>query len=67
MHAVYQGLGADAALRALCSDAAAMFAMSERIGRLAPGLDGDVLLLDGPPLDPRTRVLRTWVGGEEVH
>jgi hypothetical protein len=41
--------------------------MSERIGRLAPGLDGDVLLLDGPPLDPRTRVLRAWVGGEEVH
>lgn len=67
VYAVYQGLGADAALRALCSDAAAMFAMSERVGRLAPGLDGDVLLLDGPPLDPRTRVLRAWVAGEEVH
>jgi imidazolonepropionase-like amidohydrolase len=67
VYAVYHGLGADAALRALCADAAAMFAMSERVGRLAPGLDGDVLLLDGPPLDPRTRVLRAWVGGEEVH
>lgn len=66
-YAVHQGLGADVALRALCADAAAMFAMSGRVGRLAPGLDGDVLLLDGPPLDPRTRVLRAWVGGQEVH
>jgi imidazolonepropionase-like amidohydrolase len=66
-YAVYQGLGADAAVRALCADAAAMYSMSDRVGRLAVGLDGDVLLLDGPPLDPRTRVLRAWVGGEEVH
>ncbi|HVS17990.1 MAG TPA: amidohydrolase family protein [Planctomycetota bacterium] len=65
--AVYHGLGADAALRALCADVAAMYSMSDRVGRLAVGLDGDVLLLDGPPLDPRTRVLRAWVGGEEVH
>lgn len=66
-YAVHMGLGADVALRALCADAAAMFAMGGRVGKLAPGLDGDVLLLDGPPLDPRTRVLRAWVGGEEVH
>jgi imidazolonepropionase-like amidohydrolase len=66
-YAVHQGLGNDVALRALCADAAAMFAMGGRVGRLAPGLDGDVLLLDGPPLDPGTRVLRAWVGGEEVH
>ena len=67
VYAVYQGLGADTALRALCADAAAMYSMSDRVGRLAVGLDGDVLLLDGPPLDPRTRVLRAWVGGQEVH
>lgn len=67
LYAVYQGLGADTALRALCADVAAMYEMSDRVGRLAVGLDGDVLLLDGAPLDPRTRVLRAWVGGEEVH
>ena len=38
----------------------------DEVGRLAAGLAGDVLLLDGPPLEPATRVLRAWVGGKEV-
>jgi len=65
-YAVSQGMGAEAALRALTSDAARMYAMEERVGRLAPGCDGDVALLDGNPLDVSTRVLRVWAGGEEV-
>jgi imidazolonepropionase-like amidohydrolase len=64
--AISHGMSPDGALRALCASAARMFAIDGRVGRLAPGLDGDVLLLDGPPLDPRTRVLRTWVDGEEI-
>jgi imidazolonepropionase-like amidohydrolase len=65
-YAVSQGMGPEAALRALTSDAAKMYAMQERVGRLAPGCDGDVALLDGNPLDLTTRVLRVWAGGEEV-
>ncbi|MFN0006526.1 MAG: amidohydrolase family protein [Planctomycetota bacterium] len=65
-YAVSQGMGPEAALRALTSDAARMYAMHERVGRLAPGCDGDVALLDGNPLDVSTRVLRVWAGGEEV-
>lgn len=65
-YAVSQGMGPEAALRALTSDAARMYAIDERVGRLAPGLDGDVALLDGSPLDVSTRVVRVWVGGEEV-
>jgi imidazolonepropionase-like amidohydrolase len=65
-YAVSLGLGPDVALRALCADAARMFTLQNRVGRLSAGLDGDVLLLDGPPLDPRTRVLRAWVAGQEV-
>ena len=41
-------------------------AIDDRVGRLAHGLDGDVLLLDGPPLDPRTSVVGAWVNGVEV-
>jgi imidazolonepropionase-like amidohydrolase len=65
-YAVSQGMGPEAALRALTADAARMYAIDERVGRLAPGLDGDVALLDGSPLDVSSRVVRVWVGGEEV-
>jgi imidazolonepropionase-like amidohydrolase len=65
-YAIAQGMGADAALRALTSDAARMYAIDGRVGRLAPGLDGDVVVLDGSPLELSTRVVRVWAGGEEV-
>jgi imidazolonepropionase-like amidohydrolase len=69
LHASYamsQGLSPTNALRAVTSDSARMMGIDDRVGRLAVGLDGDVLLLDGAPLDPATSVLRAWVGGEEV-
>jgi len=65
-HAAAHGMGLSGALRALTADAAAMFAIDGRVGRLAAGLDGDVLLLDGPPLDPRTSVVAVWVNGVPV-
>jgi len=65
-YAVANGMGPGAALRALTSDAAAMMCIADRVGRLEAGLDADVLLLDGPPLDPSTSTLRTWVNGKEV-
>jgi imidazolonepropionase-like amidohydrolase len=65
-YAVALGLSPEVALRALTSDAAHIMAIDERVGRLAVGLDGDVLLLDGAPLEPATSVLRAWVNGEEI-
>ena len=65
-YAVSEGMSAEAALRALTSDAARMFAIDDRVGVLAPGLDADVALLDGSPLDLSTSVQRVWVAGEEV-
>ncbi|MEO6709410.1 MAG: hypothetical protein ABI054_08265, partial [Planctomycetota bacterium] len=65
-YAVSQGLSPDVALRALTSGAASMLRIDNRVGKLASGLDGDVLLLDGPPLEPATSVLRVWVAGNEV-
>jgi len=65
-YAIAQGMSPVSALRAMTSDAADMLILSDRIGRLAPGLFGDVVLLDGSPLDPRSQVLRVVVGGKEV-
>ena len=64
--AIANGMSPAGALRALTADAASMMSIDERVGRLEAGLDADVLLLDGPPLDPATSILRVWVGGEEV-
>jgi imidazolonepropionase-like amidohydrolase len=64
--AIANGMSPEGALRALTADAADMLAIDERVGRLESGLDADVLLLDGPPLEPGTSVLRAWVNGEEV-
>jgi hypothetical protein len=65
-HAIAHGLSPEGALRALTSDAAEMLDIDESVGRLAAGLDADVLLLDGSPLEVSTQVLRVWVAGEEV-
>lgn len=65
-YAVSQGLGAEAALRALTSDAARMLAIHDRVGLLAPGMDADILVLDGSPLAPSSSVQRVWVLGQEV-
>jgi imidazolonepropionase-like amidohydrolase len=64
--AVGHGLSPQVALRSVTSDAAKMLSIDRRVGSLAPGLDGDVVLLDGPPFQAATSVLRVWVDGEEV-
>ena len=60
------GMSPSAALRSLTSDAARMFALDHRIGFLRAGLDADVLLLDGSPLDMSSTIQRVWVNGEEI-
>lgn len=65
-YAVLEGMSPSGALRALTSDTAKMFAIGDRVGRIAAGLDADLLMLDGEPLSPATSVKRAWVAGEEV-
>ena len=65
-YAVSEGLSPTRAIEALTSGAAEMMSISDRVGRLAAGMDADVLLLDGDPLDLGTQVQRVWVGGREV-
>lgn len=66
LFAVQQGLGGDAALRALTSDAARMYKLDEHVGTLQAGRDGDVLIFDGHPFDVGTQLRRVIVRGQEV-
>ncbi|MFQ5750227.1 MAG: amidohydrolase family protein, partial [Planctomycetota bacterium] len=60
------GLGEEEALRGITSAAASILGIGDRVGRLAAGLDGDAVVLNGPPFDLRSRVLHVFINGREV-
>lgn len=61
------GLGPERALRALTSDAADRLGVADRIGRLEPGKDADLVVWDGDPFEYTTHVLAVIVRGEVVY
>ncbi len=66
LFAVQNGLGGDAALKALTIDAARMYKLDDRVGSLEPGKDADVLIFSGHPFDAGSRLERVIIGGREV-
>jgi imidazolonepropionase-like amidohydrolase len=64
--AVADGLSPSVAVRALTGDAATMLKVHSRVGFLRAGQDADVVLFDGPPLHPSSRVVGVLVDGEEI-
>ncbi|GHF01739.1 amidohydrolase [Amycolatopsis deserti] len=65
--AVKDGLDPETALRALTVNPAAMLSLDDRIGSLKPGLDADIVLWSGDPLDVMNRAMRVFVRGREVY
>jgi imidazolonepropionase-like amidohydrolase len=41
--------------------------IADRVGSLGPGKDGNLLILSGDPLDPRTRVQTVVLEGQVVY
>lgn len=64
---VKEGLDPAAALRSITLNPAQMLGLDDHVGALAPGLDGDVVLWSGDPLDMRSRAMRVFVDGREVY
>ncbi len=65
--AVKEGLDRDTALRALTVNPAQFLGLDDRIGSLTPGLDGDVVVWSGDPLDVTSRAEHVFVTGTEVY
>jgi imidazolonepropionase-like amidohydrolase len=61
--AVDRGLQAESALRAVTTTPAALLGMSDRLGRIAPGMAGNLVITDGDLFAAKTKVLETWVDG----
>lgn len=65
--AVKEGLPVQTALEALTVNPAAILRLDERVGSLTPGLDADVVLWSGDPLDVTSRAELVLIGGVEVY
>ncbi|AOS65801.1 amidohydrolase, imidazolonepropionase [Actinoalloteichus hymeniacidonis] len=64
--AVKEGMDRDAALRSITLNPARIMGLDDRVGSLTPGLDGDVVIWSGDPLDVMNRALQVFVDGREV-
>jgi imidazolonepropionase-like amidohydrolase len=65
--AVRAGLPPDEALKAVTIYAAEHLGIEDRAGSLERGKDADLAVWDGDPLDARSKVVKTFVNGEEVY
>lgn len=65
--AAKEGLGEEAALRAITIDAARHLPVDGRLGSLRVGKDADLAIFDGSPLVIASRVRATVVGGRIVY
>jgi imidazolonepropionase-like amidohydrolase len=61
------GLPPEEALKAVTIYAAEHLGIADRAGSLEEGKDADAAVWDGDPLDTRSRVLKTFIGGELVY
>jgi imidazolonepropionase-like amidohydrolase len=64
--AVRAGLPSEEALKAVTIYAAEHLDIQERAGSIERGKDADIAVWDGDPLDSRSKVVLTFVGGELV-
>ncbi|MFQ5878351.1 MAG: amidohydrolase family protein [Acidobacteriota bacterium] len=64
--AVAYGLPWEEAIRGLTANAAEIFGVSDRIGRLAPGLRADLIVTGGDPLQPVARLRHLMIAGRPV-
>ncbi|SES09051.1 amidohydrolase [Actinokineospora terrae] len=65
--AVKEGLDPEVGLRAITANPAAMMGIDDRVGALKPGLDADVVIWSGDPLDVMSRATRVFVNGQQVY
>ncbi|MET7330556.1 amidohydrolase [Nonomuraea sp. NPDC005650] len=65
--AVKEGLDPVEALRSITLNPARIMGIDDRVGALRPGLDADVVIWSGDPLDVMSRALRVFVSGREVY
>ena len=59
--------GADAALARITHGVAKLLGVDDRVGRVAPGAEADLVIWDGHPFSPASRVEKVLIGGSVVY
>ncbi len=62
---VKSGMAKEEAYRALTVNPARLLGVDDSVGSIKPGLDADVVLFDGDPLEMFTKVKRVYINGIE--
>jgi len=65
--AARDGLPRETALAAISANPASFLGLDDRVGAIKEGLDGDVVLWSGDPLDTDSRAERVFITGTEVY
>lgn len=60
------GMDEEEALAAITINAACIAGVGHRMGSITQGKDGDLVVMDGHPLDWRSRVTHVFIDGQEV-
>jgi len=64
--AVKEGMDETEALKAITINAAEIAGIADRVGSLEIGKDADIIIMDAPPLELKSRVLCTIINGQVV-
>ncbi len=65
-YSVKEGMDEKEALKSITINAAEICGIEDRVGSLEKGKDADIVVLDGPPLELKSRVEKVFIEGEEI-
>jgi imidazolonepropionase-like amidohydrolase len=64
--AVANGLPHEEALKAITTNVAKIFRFDQEAGTIEAGKRANVIIAEGDPLEPRTKITHVFIGGEEI-
>lgn len=62
-----QGMSREAAMAAVTTTPAKIIGLQKRVGTIAPGADGNVVIFSGDPLSVTSNVVKVFLDGNEVY
>lgn len=65
-YSVREGMDEEAALKAITINAAEICGIDHRVGSLEEGKDADIVVIDGDPLEIKSRIEKVFIQGEEM-
>jgi len=65
-YSVKEGMSEEEALRAITINPAEICGIDHRVGSLEEGKDADIVVLDGDPLEIKSRVEKVFIEGEKI-